>query len=278
MTQKEITSALLCFAFLATGACGRSENASAEPTNEPGAGEYAEDAAAAAGDTLEDAGEVIAGGVEDAADAIGVAIDKETDEFNALGLTVRNILDEEVRTRHGKIAARMEDLLFTADGQPAMAVLKEGGIFGVEDDMVIVTVQRLIVSEDNSGEVAVEITLSDEEIETLGDGVTFLPADFSAQGDMNTSLLSARKMLAAAVFNADNQKIADIYDFILDQQWRIDQVVVSAGGLDAIGDHLTAASWDMFALTDDMTALQTTALATDFDAQPRFRYDQLIQN
>ncbi len=263
--------------LLTSTACGQNSDNNVEPANEPGAGEQAEETAAAAGDVLEDAGQAIVQGLEDTAESIGSAIDKEVTELNALGLTARNILDEEVRTPAGVVAARVNDILFSVDGRPMMAVLNEGGMFGVGDDQIIVTIQRLIITKDADGEASVEITLSNEELESLSDGVTFLPADFSVGGEIDTSLLSIRKMLDAVVYNTEGQKVADAYDYILGAEWKIDRVVVSIGGIADIGDRLVAAGWDMFTLTSDSSALQTTDNAIDFDSLPTFEYESLAK-
>lgn len=270
------TLAIASAALLLTG-CGNQTNGAGEPANEPGAGEYTEEAAATAGEILEDAGQAVAQGVENTADAIGAAIEKELDEINALGMTGRNILDEEVRTRAGQVAARVDDILFDRTGRPVMAVLKEGGMFGVSDDFVIVTVQRLIMTMDQLGEVAVEITLTDEELEALGDGITFLPADFSVGGEVDTSLLSARKMLEAAIYNREGRKVADMYDFILGPEWNIEDAVVSTGGLANIGDRLVRVSWTNFMVADDNASFETKSIVADFDSLPNFEYEQLLE-
>ncbi len=273
---KKSGPAVAALSLMATAACGQESTSDEKPVNEPGAGEYVEEAASATGDALEDVGAAIVQGLEETTEAVGEMVDKEVSELNALGLTIRNILGEEVRTRGGVVAARMDDLLFTADGEPALAVLSEGGMFGVGDDRVIVAIQRLLIKQDSLGEVSVEITITDEELETLGDGVSFMPTDFSVAGRIDTSLLSARKLLETAIYNVDDQKVADTYDLVLGPEWKIDNIVVSTGGIADVGDRLVAADWTMFSLTDDNAALRTSVAMRDFDDLPLFVYEDLV--
>ncbi len=276
MITGKYTAATAVMTLLAS-ACAAENDQSPAPANEPGAAERAEEAAATAGDILEDAGEAIAEGAEDVASTVGAAVQKELDDINALGLTLRNILNEEVSTRDGGVAAKVDDILFEENGRPALVILREGGFFGAEEDKIIVTVQRLRITQIAGGEISVEITLTEDEIEKLGDGIGFLPADFSVGGDIDTSLLSAQKMLDTSVFNSEDEKIADVYDLVLNREWRFDQVIVSTGGLGEMGDRLVAAPWRMFTLRQDRTTLRTTRAAVDFDALTPFQYSDLIE-
>lgn len=262
-------------ALLALSACGGADRGD-QPTNEPGVGEYTEEAAADAGEIVEDAGEAIAQGAENATNAIGAAIQQEIDDINALGMTARNILDEEVRTRRGDAAAWVDDLLFTRTGRPVLAVLREGGMFGLGDDLVIVTVQRFIMTEDELGDISVVITLTDQELEALGDGITYLPADFSVGGEVDTSLMSARKILDAAIYNAEGEKVADMYDFILGREWNIESAILSDGGLADIGDRLVRIDWSAITISADNASFETTSTTPDFDTLPRFEYERLM--
>ncbi|MEO1135284.1 MAG: PRC-barrel domain-containing protein [Pseudomonadota bacterium] len=262
--------------MLALSACGE-PNQVDEPANEPGVGEYTEEAAADAGEIAEDVGEAVAKSAENTTNAIGEAIQKEIDDINALGMTARNILDVEVRTRKGEVAARVDDLLFTRAGEPALAVLSEGGIFGVGDDLVLVTVQRFIMTEDELGDVSIVMTLTDEELEALGDGISYLPADFSVGGEVDTSLLSARKILDAAIYNPEGEKVADMYDFILGREWNIDSAILSDGGLADIGDRLVRIDWSAISMAADNASFETTPTTPDFDTLPRFEYGQLLE-
>lgn len=266
------TSAIL----LAAAGCDRNQSDKEAPVNEPNAGERAEEAAAQAGDALEDAGEAVVHGIEEAAEAVGDAVEREVDQFDARGLTVRNILGTVVKTRNGVVAARMDDLLFSAAGEPQLAVMKEGGIFGVGDDEIVVTIQRLTIKQDAAGEVAVGVTLTDEEIETLGEGVAFLPTDFSVAGEFDPSLLSAKKLNEVSVYNSDQQKVADVYDLILGPEWKIERVILSTGGLADVGDRLVDWDWSKLEFNDDRTALYTKNAMRDFDSLPAFHYEDLV--
>lgn len=262
--------------LLLAGACS-DDNKSQEPENKPGAGEHTEEAAATAGNMVEDASEAIAEGIENAANSVGDAVENELNEINALGLTVRNILDEEVYTQAGGVAAHIDDILFDESGRPALAVLKEGGFFGVGEDTIIVTVQRLTIAEESDGELSVGITLSEKEIEELGDGVGYLPADFSVGGEVDATLISGRKLLDTVVYNSEDEKVADIFDLLLGLNWQIDRVVVSSGGLGDIADRLTAVPWNMFALSEERDSMKTTPAVTDFDTLPPFDYRSLVK-
>lgn len=259
-------------------ACGQNSDTSVEPVNDPGAGEIAEEAASKTGDILEEAGEAVAQGVESAADAISAAVEKELEENNALGLTIRNILDEDVYTQSGETAARLDDLLFDSEGRPVAAILRDVGMFGISGEEIVVTIQRLIIKQDDAGEAVVEMTLTDNEIERLAGGVEFLPSDFSMGNNIDVSLLSARKLLEIGVYNREGGKVADVYDVLLGPEWRFTDVVLSTGGVSNIGDRLVTAGWDVFRFSDDNTALETTLLAPAFDSLPAFSYEAFIEN
>lgn len=255
--------------FSITACGGEDENA---PVNEPGAGERVEAAAEAAGGAVEQAGATIAEGAETIADTVGDVIAEEAAQANALGLTVRNILDEQAKTRDGRIAARVSDIMFAPDGRPVLALLSEGGFLGQGRDDVIVTIQRLVIQETADGELVVEVNLSNEEIEKLADDVSFLPTDFSVGSNIDASLLSARKLLDAPIYNVDARKVADVHDLALDARWRIESVVVSVGGVGEFGDKLTAAPWPDFELSDDRSALTAAGVDQDFDEMAEFQY------
>ncbi|NNE41153.1 MAG: hypothetical protein HKN14_09585 [Marinicaulis sp.] len=266
-----ITALSAVTVFLIAGACA--ENVTErEPVNQPGAGEHAEQAIGTAGDVLEDVGEAVAEGAEDVANEIGAAVQEELDDLNALGMTMRNIINEEVRTSAGGVAARVDDILLDERGRPILAVLKEGGFFGVGEDTVVVAFQRLTMVQNPDGELSIKVTLSEEEIEKLGDGVQFLPVDFSVGGEIDTALISGKKLLGVVVYNSENEKVADIYDIILGSNRKINRIVVSTGGLGEIGDRLTAVPWNMFALAAERDSMKTTSAAIDFDALPTFDY------
>ena len=277
MIRNHMMTSLAAVALLtSTAACARQSEENADPANEPGAGEVAEEAAAETGEVIEDVGEAVAEGAEEAIEAVGDVLDKEVGELNARGMTVRNILGEDVRTSDGRFAARVDDVLFDADGRPSLAVLKEGGLFGVGDSEIVITIQRLRLLADNKGEIAAEVSLTNAELEKLGDGAAFMPADFSVGGKVDVALLSARKLLATSVVNTQSEKVADIYDLVLGPEWEIDQVVLSRGGVANIGDRLIAVPWSSFAMTEAGDAMQTIPSAVDFERLPRFSYDALI--
>lgn len=257
-----------------TAACGNDES---QPTNEPGAEERAEEVAAATGDVLEEAGEAAVEGIEAVVENVGAAIEKELDDINALGLTVRNLLNEDVRTPGGGVAAKIEDILFDEEGNPALFQLREGGIFGAGDDLVMVVPQRLVITTLSNNELSVEVSLSEAELEKLGESTAFLPADFSVGGNIETDLISSRKLLASVVYNSEGEKVADIYDLLLGVEWNIEHVVVSRGGLGEVGDRLTSAPLSSFVMTEDRSALRTTLLAPDFDALPTFSYETFVE-
>ncbi|MEM8771288.1 MAG: hypothetical protein AAGD92_06540 [Pseudomonadota bacterium] len=264
--------AAACMVF--ASACGGGDD---DAKNQPGVEERAERAAATAGDALEDASEATVEAAEGAVDTISTAIDKELDDVNALGLTVRNLLNENVLTRKGSVAAQIEDLLFTEDGRLTLVQLKEGGIFGAGEDFVMVVPQRLVITMTNEKEPVVEISLTEEEIEQLGDSTSFLPADFSVGGSIATNLISGRKLLDSIVLNTENEKAADIYDLLLGIEWNINSVVISRGGLGEIGDRLSVAPIDRFVMTEDRSAMQTTMSTPTFDAMPTFSYDAFAE-
>lgn len=266
-----VASGALC---LAAG-CGDAD--APETKNKPGVSENVEQAAAATGDAAEEVGEAVIAGADEAAATVGSVLGEELDQANALGLTARNLIGENVRTPDGAIAGRVHDLLFNDAGEPVLAVLSEGGLFGVGEDDVVVSIERLTIVEDSRGELNVGVSLSDTEIEQLGDGVGFLPADFSVGGAVETSLLSARKILDAAVYNGDGMKVADVFDILLARDWGIENYVVSIGGAAGLGDQLFLASRHMLEMSPQQSTLSTTPTAVDFGTLPPFDYELLLE-
>lgn len=246
-----------------------------ESINEPSPGERAEDAAAATGEAVEDISAATAEGVESAVESVAAAVERELDEYNALGLTVRNLLDEDVRGPQGFSGAEIQDLLFDANGEALIVVLGENGLFADRKDVVTLSVDRLSVGLRDNAELALEFDLSADEVDRLANSATYLPSDFAGVSSVDPNLLSVRKILELPVRNPDNEKIADVYDLILNNDWTTDQVVLSRGGVGTFGNRLIAAPWRDFEFAADRGSLQTTAFASEFEELSSFSYEKL---
>lgn len=186
------------------------------------------------------------------------------------GLEIRKILGRTVYTSQGTAAARLDDILFNTDGVPSSALLTEGGILSIGTDPVQVPIQRLVIKLSDDGSTHVVVAMSKAELKKLAGKFSNLPSDFSEYPMLDLSFLSARRLMEVDVQNIEGEKLADVYDILLNPSWAIDRVVLSRTDLGVLKKKRVVISWTLFTLTDDHTALRAKVTLPSLETFPEF--------
>ena len=257
--------ALLAATALCAAACDRDG-----PTeNDPKPGEIVEESAEDVGEGAARAGEEISAAAGEAVDAAGDFVENELSQSNAKGFTVRNIIGESVRGEDGMAIAAIDDLLFSREGVLRAVVLKDGSFLGLGGKPATIGADRFAFIESGDGGMAVTAEMSNGELKQMTESLAYNPTGGVAGEAGN--LLSIRELVGKSVVNANGDKIAEIFDVILTPPGRFETIILSTGGLGAIGNRLIALGVDDVAIDPDSGVIAVAA-APDFDSLPTFEY------
>lgn len=250
---------------ISAGACGRDE-----PTpNEPKPGDIAEEAAQDAARNLEDAGEDISAAVDEAVENTAEFAENELSQSNAKGFTARNIIGASVRNRDGEALAIIDDLLFSDNQQLRAVVIRDGAFLGLGGDNAIISADKFEFGVAGDGEMIILAQFADGELRQMTESLAFEPTD----GVINPgNLMSAREFLERSIVNANGDEIADPFDIIFGRPGQWGELILSVGGIGAVGNRLVAIDAAMVDVNPATGDLRLAANAPNLDSLPTFEY------
>ncbi|WDI30802.1 PRC-barrel domain-containing protein [Hyphococcus flavus] len=250
---------------LSVAACGQ-DNAS---PNEPKPGDIAEEAADDTTDTLEDAGEEISAAVNDAARDAADMAENELSQSNAKGFTARNIIGASVRDRNGKALAVIDDLLFSDTRHLRAVVIRDGAFLGLGGDNAIIGADRFDFAVAADGEMIITAEIAEGELRQMTDSLAFEPTD----GVINPgNLMSVNRFLDRSIVNSNGDEIADPFDIVFGMPGHWGELIVSVGGLGAIGNRLVSIDSALITMDGGSGDLRLADNAPDLDTLPTFEY------
>ncbi len=251
--------------MLAVTACGSDEPSE----NEPKPGEIIEEGAEDTGDAASRAGEEISAAAGEALDEAGDFVENELSQSNARGFTVRNIIGESVRGDDNAAIGVIDDLLFDDTWLLRAVVLKDGSFLGLGGEPATIGADRFAFSVNGEGDVAVRASLTDGELRQMTKSLAYQPSDGAGFNPGN--YVSIRQLMKLPVDNENGDKVADPFDVILMEPGRFHKMIISVGGLGAIGNRLVAIEMNNVLINTDRGSI-TISGAPDFDSLPTFEY------
>lgn len=262
MRKLLVSSAL----FALVTACANDEAAE----NEPEPGDIVEEAAETTGDVIENVGEEISAAVNDAAEGAAEFAENELSQSNARGFTVRNLIGESVSDADGQVLAVVDDLLFTEDGQLAAVVLRDSAILGFGGDNAVVSADRFQFAVASDGDMVISAQMNDGELKQMTESLAYEPTE----GVINPgNLISMNRFLDQPVKNINGDEVADPFDIMLAPPGVWDDIVVSVGGVGAIGNRLVLIDDSLIDFDKDSQGLRLNQAAPDLKTLPTFEYD-----
>jgi len=112
-------------------------------------------------------------------------------------------------------------------------------------------------------------------------------APASAPTTQNVGQWRATKFVGLNVYNANNEKIGDIKDLIIDASGDVDLIVVGVGGFLGMGEHNVGLAWDQVKFMNEAPSqrstsrtdgVTTTGTSARVSATPRDYPDHAIVN
>ena len=258
-------SLLAATALCTAAACSRD----VATENEPAPGEIVEESAETIEDGAARAGEEISAAASEAADATGDFIENELSQSNARGFTVRNIIGESVRGSDGAALAVIDDLLFSDAGLLRAVVLKDGAFLGLGGEPATLAADRFAIVTAGSGEISVTAQMGDGELKQMTESLAYNPTGGLLEQSGN--LLSMDELIGRTVVNVNGDKVADVFDVILAPPGRFETIILSTGGLGALGNRLIAMDLEAVDIDPD-TGVIAVRSAPDFNTLPTFEY------
>ncbi|WP_425408548.1 PRC-barrel domain-containing protein [Hyphococcus sp.] len=237
--------------------------------NEPKPGDIAEEAADETGEAIEDAGEELSAAVDTAVRETANFAENELSQSNARGFTARNVIGATVRDASGESLAIIDDLLFSNDRQLRAVVIRDGAFMGLGGDNAVISADRFRFGVAGNGEMIISAEVNDGDLRQMTESLAFEPTD----GVINPgNLLSVREFLDRPIVNANGDEIADPFDILYGDlgQWR--SLIVSVGGVGAIGNRLVEINPALVRLDASSSKLLLDDSAPDLDALSTFEY------
>lgn len=252
---------------LVLAACGQQD----QPTrNDPETGDVVEEAADDIGDAAETVGEEVSAAVDDAVDSAAKFAENELSQSNALGFTARNVMGASVRDINGDVAAIVDDLLFDDMRIVRAVVVRDGAFMGLGGDEAIISADKFAFYVDEDREMVMTVDVTDGELKQMTESLAYEPTD----GVINPgNLVSVKQFLSRPIDNINGDKVADPFDILLAEPGQWDTLILSVGGIGAIGNRLVAIDSDTLKVNDATGTLYLDYAAPDLDALPTFEYE-----
>jgi hypothetical protein len=259
---------LVSLLLTTTAACGQSE---VQTENQPQVGDQVEDTAARAGSTLESVGEEIGAAVNDATEEIAEFAENELSQMNARGFTVRNLIGANVVAQDGGAAATISDLLFDDARTLQAVVIKDGELLGIGGKDVVIAASFLDTSISDAGDMRIVMKLPETALHAEANSLKHEPSVGVGAIDQN-ELMSINAFMDQPVRNSAGQKVADPFDIVLTPTGAWDDIILSLGGIGALGNRLVEVDQSTLTVNAQTGAVTTTAAAPEFDSLPTFEY------
>ena len=251
---------------VALAACGQPDR----PTqNEPDTGDVVEEAADDIGDAAETVGEEVSAAVDEAVDSAANFAENELSQSNALGFTVRNVIGSSVRDANGDVAAIIDDLLFDDMRIIRAVVVRDGAFMGLGGDEAVISADKFAFLVDDDREMAIRVDITDGELKQMTESLASRPTDGVVTPG---NLTSAKQFLDRPVVNINGDEIADPFDILLAPPGQWETLILSVGGIGAIGNRLVAVDAATLKVNDSTGTLYLDYAAPDLDALPTFEY------
>jgi sporulation protein YlmC with PRC-barrel domain len=97
------------------------------------------------------------------------------------------------------------------------------------------------------------------------------PSSSSFMTELKPGMWRAGKLNGVNVYNAQNEKIGDINDVLLDQQGKAQAVVIGVGGFLGMGEHDVAVPFDQIKFIDEPMRSASTTSSPSTAANPPAR-------
>lgn len=258
------TCALLAFAAIAA-------SCSEEPPveNEPKPADFVEEGVEDTADAGADLAEKVSVATEKALESAGETLQTELAQSNAKGFTVRNILGEPVQDQNGAAIAVVDDLLFDSTGYLRALVLRDESFLGLGGKRATVGADMFAFALTSNDEVEIRATLTNGELEQMTKSLASNPS--VGAGNNPGNLISIVALLERPIENRNGDEVADAFDLVLAAPGRIDSMLVSVGGVGAIGNRLVQIPIRDVEIDYAQGHIYATD-APDFDALPTFEY------